>query len=153
MCWPVRPDCRGTTFWLKEVAMFSARSKRIMLFLCGLSSRTKSKFMIRSYFTAAVPRLIFSDVNFNFFCFVHNHRFCFLHVLCATVFASSGHHVLLLKFGLQDTLSHNMLKKKNLKCNTVVMPHLCSICINAVWVSCHVTCCLTFHWVVDKGLV
>ena len=51
--------------------------------------------MIRSYFTAAVPGLIISDVNFNFSCFVLNHGFCFLQVWCPAVFASSGHCVLL----------------------------------------------------------
>ena len=59
--------------------------------------------MIRNHTTAAVPCLIFSDVNFNFFlCFVHNNRFCFLQVWCPTVF-TSGHHVLL-NFSLQDTV-------------------------------------------------
>ena len=61
--------------------------------------RTQSQFMIRSNFTAAVPGLTVSDLNFNFSCFVHNHGSCFLRVWCPTVFASSGHCVLL-KFGL-----------------------------------------------------
>ena len=59
--------------------------------------------MIRNHSPAVVPGLIVSDVNFNFSCFVHNHGFCFLQVWCPTVFASSGHRVLL-NFGLQDTL-------------------------------------------------
>ena len=66
--------------------------------------------MVRSHFMAAVLGLIVSDKNFNFSCFVHNHRFCFLQVSCLTVFALSGHRVLF-KFGLQDTLSYNVLKK------------------------------------------
>ena len=83
-----------------------------MLFLCRLYSWTESKFMTRSHFMAAVPGLIISDVNFNFSCFLHNSQFCFLQVWCPTgptVFASSGHCVLL-KFGLQDTLSHKVIK-------------------------------------------
>ena len=82
----------------------------LYLFFVGLIAEPKSKFMVRSHFTAAVPGLIASDVNFNFSCFVHNHGFCLLQVRCRTAFASSGYHVLL-KFGLQDTLSHKVLKK------------------------------------------
>ena len=70
--------------------------------------------MIRSHlrwFKAAAPGLIVSDVNFNFSCFVHNHRFCFLPVWCPTVFESSRHSVLL-KFGLQDTLSYEVIEKR-----------------------------------------
>ena len=90
--------------------MNGAWAKCIMLLLCRLYSWTKSKFtMIRSYFTAAVPGLIVSDVNFNFSCFVHNNRFCFLQVWCSTAFASSGHNVLL-KLGLQDTVSYKVTK-------------------------------------------
>ena len=66
--------------------------------------------MVRSHFPAAVPGLIVSYVKFNFSCFVHNHRFCFLQVWCPTVFASSEHHVLL-KSGPQDTSSCKVLKK------------------------------------------
>ena len=96
--------------------MYSAQSKCMMLFLCGLCKSTGSQFIIRSRFTAAVPRLIVGDANFNFFSyFVHSHGFRFLEVWCLTVFASSGHHVLL-KSGLQDTLSFKLLKKM---CNTV----------------------------------
>ena len=58
----------------------------------------------------AILGLIVRDVNFNFSCFVHNHEFCFLQVWCPAVFASSGHRVLL-KLGLQDTLSYKVLKK------------------------------------------
>ena len=47
--------------------------------------------MIRCHFTAAVPRLIVNDVNFNFSRFVYKHRFCFLQVWQPTVFASLGH--------------------------------------------------------------
>ena len=56
---------------------------------------TESNFKIRSNFTAAVPGLIVGDVNFKFSRFVRNHRFCFLQVLCPTVFVLLGHHVLL----------------------------------------------------------
>ena len=35
---PVHPDRRGTAFWLKQVAMYSARSMRIKPFLCRLCS-------------------------------------------------------------------------------------------------------------------
>ena len=49
-------------------------------------------------------------VNFNFSCWVDRHRFCFLQVWCPVVFASSGQRVLL-KFVLQDILSHKMLQK------------------------------------------
>ena len=66
--------------------------------------------MIRSHSAAAVSGIIVSDVNFNFSCFVHNSGFCFLQVWCPTVFVSSGHHVLL-NFGIQDTLSYNVLKQ------------------------------------------
>ena len=61
---------------------------------------------------AAVPGLIVSDVNFNFSCFVPNQGFSFFggQVWFPTVFASSGHCVLL-KFGLQDTLSYKVLRK------------------------------------------
>ena len=72
--------------------------------------------MIRGHFTAAVPGPIVSYVNFTFSCFVHNHRFCFLQDWCPTVFASSGHRVLL-EFGLQDTLSCKLIKK----CATLAM--------------------------------
>ena len=65
--------------------------------------------MIRNS-TAAVLGLTVSDVSINFSSFVHKHRFCFRHVRCPTVFASSKHHVLL-KFGLQDTLSCKVLEK------------------------------------------
>ena len=57
----------------------------------------------------AVSGLIISDVNFNFSCFIHNHIYCFLQVWCPVVFASSG-QCILLKFGLQDTLSFKVLK-------------------------------------------
>ena len=53
-----------------------AQSVRIMLFLCRLYRWTENKFMIRKHFMAVVPGLIVSDVNFNFSCFIHNHRFC-----------------------------------------------------------------------------
>ena len=72
--------------------------------------------MIRSCFTATVPGLIVtlslfvSDVNFNFYFFLHNRGFCFLQVWCPTGFASLGQRVLL-KFGLQDTLSYKVMKK------------------------------------------
>ena len=91
--------------------MHSAQSKCITLFLYSL---TESKFMIRSYLTAAVPGLIVSDVNFNFSCSVHNHRFCFLEVWCPTVFVSLRH--VLSKFGIQDTLSCKVIKKKVQHC-------------------------------------
>ena len=58
--------------------MCSARSKRIVLFLCRPYSETESKFITGSHFTAAVPELIVLDVNFNFSCLVHNRGFCFL---------------------------------------------------------------------------
>ena len=63
--------------------------------------------MINSHSTAAVPGLIVSDVNFNFSCFVHNHRICFLQVWCPTAFASSGHRVIL-NVGHPDTLSKKL---------------------------------------------
>ena len=51
----------------------------------------------------------------NFSWCVHSHGFWFLQVWCLTVFASTGQCVLL-KFGLQDTLSYKVLKNM---CNTV----------------------------------
>ena len=89
--------------------MSSAWSKRIMFFPCRLYCWTESKFKIRNHFTAAVSWLIVSDVNFNFSCFGHNHGFCFLQVWRPTVFASTKRCVLL-KFGLQDTLSYKVIK-------------------------------------------
>ena len=58
---------------------------------------------------ADVSGLIVSGVNFNFFCFVHNHGFRFLQIWCPIVFASSGHRVLL-EFGHHDTLSYKVIK-------------------------------------------
>ena len=66
-----------------------------MLFLCRLCSWIKCNFIIKSHFTAAIPGLIVSELNFNFSCYVHNHGFCFLQDWRPTVPASSGHHVLL----------------------------------------------------------
>ena len=42
--------------------------------------------------------------------FAHSHGSCFLQVWCPIVFVSSG-HLVLLKIGLQDTLSYKMLQK------------------------------------------
>ena len=64
----------------------------------------------------AAPGLIVSGVNFNYFCCVHNHRFCLLQVWCPTVFASSVHCVFL-KFGLQDILFFKVLKE----CATLIL--------------------------------
>ena len=62
--------------------------------------------MIRNRCTIAV-----SYVNFKISCLVHNNRFCFLQVWCPTVFARSGRCVML-NFGLQDTLSYEVVKKR-----------------------------------------
>ena len=76
--------------------------------------------MIRNHSVAVVLGLIISDVNFNFPCFISNHGMGFMQNFCPAVFckflsygffASSGHRVLS-TFGLQDTLSRKMLKKK-----------------------------------------
>ena len=74
--------------------------------------------MIRSHFTAAVPGLIVSHVNFEVSCSVHNHRFCFQQVWCPPDFASLGHSVLL-KFGLQYNLSYKVIKKKVQHCSHI----------------------------------
>ena len=74
-----------------------------LCFLHAYESWTETRFMIRNHSTAAVPGLTVSDVNFNFSCIVYNNGFRFLQVWCPTVFASSGHRVLL-KSGLQDTV-------------------------------------------------
>ena len=89
--------------------MYSARSKCMKLFLCRLYCWTESKFMIRSHFTAGVPGLSVSDVNFNF-CSQSQIFSFFLQVWCPAVFASLGHCVQL-KFGHQDMLSGKMFKK------------------------------------------
>ena len=89
--------------------------------------------MIRSHQMAAVPGLTVSDVNFNFSCLVHNHGFCFLKVWCPTVYASSGHSVLL-TFGLQDTLSHKVIKKM---CNTAAGQQISMLCSDHGFVQSH----------------
>ena len=67
---------------------------------------------------AAVPGLIVCDVNFNFSCFVHIHRFCFPQVWCPIIVFTSSRHNVLLKFGLQDTLS-DISDKVLQKCATL----------------------------------
>ena len=90
--------------------VWSEESGHVLITPCTFYSWTESSFKIRNHSRAAVPGLmIVSGVNFTFSCFVHKHRFCFLRVWCSTDFASSGHPVLL-KFGLQDTLSLKVLK-------------------------------------------
>ena len=60
-------------------------------------------------------------MNFNFSCFVHNHRLCFLQVWCPTVSALLGHHVIL-RFDLHYTLSYKVIKKM---CNAVGVTQSC----------------------------
>ena len=65
--------------------VYIAQSKPTILFLYRLTSRTESKFMIRSHFMGAVSRLIVSNVDLNFSCFIHNIGFCFVQVWCPGV--------------------------------------------------------------------
>ena len=112
--------------------MYSALSKRIMPFLCRLSSWTESKFIIRSHFMAAVSGLIVSGVNFNFFCFVHNCGFCFLQVWCPTVFASSGHRILL-KFESPGHFEYKMIKKNVQQWLHVISEFPCHWSLGILW--------------------
>ena len=73
---------------------------RITFSLCRL---TESKIMIRSHFTATVPGLIVSDVNFNFSCFVHNYVVVVFFFLGGVVFCKSGVPLFL---GHRDTVSY-----------------------------------------------
>ena len=77
-------------FRLKQVAMYSARSKRIMLVLCRLCSWTESQFMIGSHFTAAVSGLIVSHVNFQLFLFCSQPRIVFSTSLVSNCFCITG---------------------------------------------------------------
>ena len=95
-------------------------SKCIML--CRLYNWTKSRFMIRNHFTAAVSGLIVSDVNLNFSCFVHNvQRILFSASLVSLCFCiiRTLFECVLSNFGLQDTLSYQVLKK----CATLTVWH------------------------------
>ena len=92
------------------------------LLLCRLYSWTGSNSMNRSHFTASVSGLIqwlslmctstfpvlLARVLFS--CKSGVLLFCFVS-LCSIIFVSLGHRVLL-KFGIQDTLSYEVLKKK-----------------------------------------
>ena len=113
--WTAEAPCFG---WGKWPCIYSAKSKHIMLFLCRLFSWTE--ITIRSHFTAAVLRLIDSYVNFDFSCSLSvmwTSPFPVLFTMkvwCPTVFASLEHHVLL-KFGLQNTLSYSIRCSKNVQ--------------------------------------
>ena len=93
--WQVHSDHRDTVFWLKQVALCSARSKNIIM-LCRLYCWTKSSFMIRNHSTAAVQGLIVCNVNFNFSSFVHKSGvllFCIFRAPCPVKIWSPGHFV------------------------------------------------------------
>ena len=75
--------------------------------------------MIRNHTKAAIPGLTVKDVNFDFSCFVHNNGILFsASPVSYCFFVSSGQHVPL-NFGLQDTLSYEVLKK----CATLGLYH------------------------------
>ena len=97
-------------FWLKYVGIHSAWFKHVMLCRLYTYSCTESNFMIRNLHMAAVPGLIVSDVNCNF-PYVHNHWLFFSASLEFYCFAYRGHCVLL-KLGLQNTLTYEVLKRK-----------------------------------------
>ena len=104
------PDCRGTMFWLKSGAMHSAQSTCTLL--GRLYSWTDSKFRIRTHFYGSLYQDWLSVMwTSTFSCFVDNHGFCFLRKSwCPNDLTSSGQHVLL-KSGLQDSLSYKLLKR------------------------------------------
>ena len=106
----IQTACVG---WSKRPCIHSARSKCNMLY--RLWNWNKSNFMIRNLYNslAAVPGVIFSDVNFAFSCFVHNHRILFSANLVSYCFL---HH--------QDTMSYYSLVSRTLcpwRCSKTAM--------------------------------